>query len=70
MDISTTPPPPDLEHVTSNIEVNKPPSPVVFGPQLPVDPPLPPSPPNIRSPTPPPPPIITPDLRESKIPGK
>ncbi|ERL93130.1 hypothetical protein D910_10431, partial [Dendroctonus ponderosae] len=48
MDISTTPPPMDVKD-----------EPAVFGPSLPSDPPLPPTPPKIRSPTPPPPPKIT-----------
>ncbi|CAG9769243.1 unnamed protein product [Ceutorhynchus assimilis] len=61
MDISTTPPPPD------NIKAPKLVEPIVFGPQLPVDPPLPPSPPNIRSPTPPPPPIISMSMDVSQM---
>ncbi|XP_066150677.1 formin-binding protein 4-like [Euwallacea fornicatus] len=66
MDISTTPPPQDLGAVT--VEV-KPPSPVVFGPHLPPEPPLAPSPPHIRSPTPPPPPLISQDLRDTDVPA-
>lgn len=59
MDISTTPPPQDLPNeIGPSLELS-PVSPVMFGPQLPAEPPLPPSPPKIRSPTPPPPPMIS-----------
>ncbi|XP_076250612.1 uncharacterized protein LOC143190289 isoform X2 [Rhynchophorus ferrugineus] len=62
MDISNTPPHhiEDTESLTvDSVET------ATFGPQLPVDPPLPPSPPKISVPTPPPPPVISVDKKEN-----
>ncbi|KAL1506483.1 hypothetical protein ABEB36_005842 [Hypothenemus hampei] len=64
MDISTTPPPPEIESDNCIMEFS---NTTDFGPQLPIQSPgtpLPPSPPKIKSPTPPPAPVISGSLTE------